>query len=304
MKNIFMFFIILFFELQLIAKTNIVFFSAPKTSSYFLMAEDIGKIVKPKSSYQINIQVIESLGSLQNIKELEQRDKSKFIFTSPSRLIKNTNAKNIKLLFPIPPATMQFVVTSDSNLTKFDDLVGRTLLTGEGTYGSKIAKKYINLFGLEKKIYALELSFNNALVALKNREIDSFLTLSPFPATNVMSISHYLGINILNLSNEQISLTKDNKIIIPKNTYKGMKQDIQTTTFPIGVYASGQMNEEMAYKITKYFWESKTHLEKLHVWWKYISYADLKMFKTPLHKGAIRYYKESRVKLSKELIGN
>lgn len=287
MKNLFLALIIVCFNIN--AKDMLIFKSAPRSSSYYQMSKDISQIIKKKSSYQTRVHVVESLGSLENIDEVKYRDNGKYIFSSADSIVKNSS---IKLLFPLPPATVQFVTRKDLNITNFYNLEGKILLIGEGTYGSKIAKKYINLFEFNDKIELLEINLNNIATALKNHEIDAFLTLGSFPATNVIATSKLVDVDILNLSDEQIMKTKDTKIIIPANTYKNIKKDTQTTTFLTGVYTTDKMSDKLAYNLTKYFWNSKNDLEKLHVWWKYIKPHDIKIFNTKLHKGALKYYKE------------
>lgn len=103
------------------------------------------------------------------------------------------------------------------------------------------------------------------------------------------------------MSDEQIKMTKRNKLIIPAGTYAGVDKDIATTTLPVGVYTTTNMSEEVAYKLTKAFWESKPNLEKQNKWWKAITTKNLSMFNTKLHKGALKYYQEIKAEVPENL---
>ncbi len=276
--------------------------AAKSSSSYYQMAVQIGENVSKNSNLSLTIE--ESQGSVQNVKEVRKRS-GNYVFTTPPVLIelakskkamfKNDNPadyEKIRALFPIPYLTMHFVVRDDSNIYSFEDLKGKSLLIGKGTYGANEAKKYIEAFGLEKEVKLIGAELSGAVSALKNDQIDGFATSGSFPAPNVIEAAASTKIRILSMNDEQILKTKRDKIIIPSETYSGVKENISTTTLPVGVYTTTQMSEQTAYELTKAFWESKENLEKQNIWWKAITFKNLEMFKTKLHKGALKYYNE------------
>ncbi|MFY9074415.1 TAXI family TRAP transporter solute-binding subunit [Malaciobacter mytili] len=281
---------------------RLTFKAAKSSSSYYQMAVQIGENVSKNSSLSLTIE--ESQGSVQNVKEVRKRS-GNYVFTTPPVLIelakskkamfKNDNPadyEKIRALFPIPYLTMHVVVRADSNINSFKDLKGKSLLIGKGTYGANEAKKYIEAFGLKGDVKLIGAELSGAVSALKNAQIDGFATSGSYPAPNVIEAAASIKIKLLSMSDEEIAKTKRDKIIIPAGTYAGLKEDITTTTLPVGVYTTTQMSEETAYELTKAFWESKENLEKQNIWWKAITVNNLKMFKTKLHKGALKYYNE------------
>ena len=284
------------------ASERITLKAAKSTSSYYQMAVQIGENVTKASNNDLSLTIEESQGSVQNVKELRKR-KGNYVFTTPPVLIKLAKAKKAmfkndnpedyaiaRSLFPIPYLTMQIVVKADSGIKTYADLKGKSLLIGKGSFGAKEAKKYMKLFDLDVKLINAELS--GAVTALKNGQIDGFATSGSFPAPNVIEASASDKIALLSMSDEQIAKTKRDKIIIPAGTYTGVNTDVATTTLPVGVYTTTNMSEETAYKLTKSFWESKKNLEKQNIWWNAITFKNLDMFKTKLHKGALKYYNE------------
>lgn len=187
---------------------------------------------------------------------------------------------------------MHVVVREDANINTFADLEGKSLLIGKGSFGAKEAAKYIDLFGLKEKTKLINAELSGAVTALKNGQIDGFATSGSYPAPNVIEAAASLKIKLLTMSDEQIALTKRNKLIIPTGTYAGVDTDIATTTLPVGVYTTTNMSEETAYTFTKAFWESKAKLEAQNIWWKAITPKNLDMFSTKLHPGALKYYNE------------
>ena len=284
--------------------TRITYKSAKSTSSYYQMAVQVGEQVNKATHGKLVLTIEESQGSVQNVKEARKR-KGNYVFTTPPVLVKlATKGKamfakdnpesyvKIRSLFPIPFLTMHMVVRADSGVKHYEDLAGKSLLIGKGSFGAKEAKKYMKLFGLKDKVKLIGAELSGAVAALKNGQIDGFATAGSYPAPNVIEAAASTKINILSMSNAQIKLTKRNKLIIPAGTYSGIDKDIVTTTLPVGVYTTTDMDEATAYALTKAYWESKENLAKQSVWWKAITTDNLSMFKTKLHKGALKYYNE------------
>ncbi len=284
--------------------TRITYKSAKSTSSYYQMAVQVGEQINKATNGALVLTIEESQGSVQNVKEARKR-KGNYVFTTPPVLVKlATKGKamfskddpadyaKIRSLFPIPFLTMHMVVRADSGVKSYEDLAGKSLLIGKGSFGAKEAKKYMKLFGLKDKVKLIGAELSGAVAALKNGQIDGFATAGSYPAPNVIEAAASTKIRVLSMSDEQIKLTKRDKLIIPAGTYSGIDQDTVTTTLPVGVYTTTEMDEATAYAFTKAFWESKDNLAKQSVWWKAITTDNLSMFKAKLHKGALKYYNE------------
>ena len=293
--------------------TRITLKAAKSTSSYYQMAVQIGENINKETNGRLSVTIEESQGSVQNVKEVKNR-KGNYVFTSPPVLIKlalakkamfkndNPDAyKKIRSLFPIPFLTMHIVVRADSGINTFADLAGKTILIGKGSFGAKEAKKYMKLFGLKGKVKLINAELSGAVAALKNGQIDGFVTAGSYPAPNVIEAAASTKIKILSMSDEQVKKTKRNRLVIPAGTYPGVDKDIVTTTLPVGVYTTTNMSEETAYEFTKAFWKSKKNLEKQSVWWKAITTKNLNMFNVKLHKGALKYYNEIKANVPAKL---
>jgi len=193
------------------------------------------------------------------------------------------------------------VVRADSGIHSYEELAGKSLLIGKGSFGAKEAKKYIKLFGLEGKTKLINAELSGAVAALKNGQIDGFATSGSYPAPNVIEAAASTRISLLSMTDEQIKRTKRDKLIIPAGTYNGVEKDVATTTLPVGVYTTTDMDEDTAYILTKAFWESKDDLAKQGTWWKAITIDNLSIFHTKLHKGALKYYNEIKAKIPEKL---
>ena len=286
------------------AETRITYKSAKTTSSYYQMAVQIAEAMKLGSNGEIIVTVEESQGSVQNVMEAAARS-GNYVFTTPPVLVnlaqagkamfegkENPKFDDIRALFPIPSLTMHFVMSNKSGVTKFADLEGKTILLGTGSFGAREGEKYLELFGLKDKVTLANVELSNAVPALKNGQIDGFVTAGSFPAPNVIEAAAGTGVTVISLDDEQIALSKRTKLVIPAGTYAGQDEDITTTSLPVVAYTSLQMDDETAYQLTKTFWSQIADMGKDAAWWNGVNEGLMANISGKIHPGAIKYYKE------------
>lgn len=298
------------FTSTVVAETRITYKSAKSTSSYYQMAVQIAEAMKAGSDGEITVTVEESQGSVQNVMESSARP-GNYVFTTPPALIglarngkamfegkSNPKFADIRALFPIPSLTMHFVTSQKSGVAEFADLEGKTVLLGKGSFGAREGEKYLKLFGLEGKVKLAEVELSNAVPALKNGQIDAFVTAGSYPAPNVIEAAAGTGVNVLSLNDEQIAMTKRTRIVIPAGTYAGQNEDIVTTSLPVVAYTTTAMSDDDAYAMTKTYWEQRDAMAGNAAWWGAVSMDMLENINSEIHPGAIRYYQETGATLS------
>ena len=289
------------------AETRVTYKSAKSTSSYYQMAVQIAENLKAGSGGNIIVTVEESQGSVQNVMEAAVRTNN-YVFTTPPVLVKlaqagkamfkgksNPKFNNIRALFPIPSLTMHFVMSADSGVSKFSDLEGKTILLGKGSFGAKEGAKYLKLFGLEGKVKLANVELNNAVPAIKNRQIDGFVTAGSYPAPNVIEAAAGVGVTLISLSDAQVKKSKRTRLIIPAGTYPGIDTDTVTTSLPVIAYTISNMNNETAYQLTKTYWNQIASMSKAFPWWNGVSGKMLTNIYGKIHAGALRYYHEAGI---------
>jgi TRAP transporter TAXI family solute receptor len=296
------------------AETRVTYKSAKSTSSYYQMAVQIAEAMKAGSDGEIIVTVEESQGSVQNVMEAKARG-GDYVFTTPPVLVSlaqggkamfegkgDPKFDEIRALFPIPSLTMHFVMSQESGVSDFAGMEGKTILLGKGSFGAKEGEKYIKLFGLEGKVNLADAELSNAVAALKNGQIDGFVTAGSFPAPNVIEAAASTGVNVLSLSDEQIAQTKRTRLVIPAGTYTGQKNDIVTTSLPVVAYTTTAMDDDTAYALTKTYWERKNAMGSSAAWWDGVDEGLMPNITGKIHPGAVRYYEEAGFTLSPEQI--
>ena len=292
------------------AETRVTYKSAKTTSSYYQMGVQIAEAMKTGSGGDIIVTVEESQGSVQNVMEARVRG-GDYVFTTPPALVGLAQAgkamfegkadpkfDEIRALFPIPSLTMHFVVRADSGIADFAGLEGKKILIGKGSFGAREGEKYLGLFGLEGKVELADVELSNAVPALKNAQIDGFVTAGSYPAPNVIEAAASVGVTVLSLSDEQIAETKRTELIIPSGTYAGQDGDIKTTSLPVVAYATTAMDDDTAYALTKTYWAEKAAMGEGASWWNGVNEGLMANVTGKIHPGAIRYYEEAGMPLT------
>jgi TRAP transporter TAXI family solute receptor len=292
------------------AETRVTYKSAKTASSYYQMGVQIAEAMKTGTDGDIIVTVEESQGSVQNVMEVKARG-GDYVFTTPPSLVSLAQGgkamfegkgdpafDEIRALFPIPSLTMHFVMSEASGVTDFAGMEGKTILLGKGSFGATEGEKYLSLFGLEGKVNIADVELSGAVAALKNGQIDGFVTAGSYPAPNVIEAAASTPVSVLSLTDEQIAASKRARLVIPAGTYAGQDADIVTTSLPVAAFTTTKMDDDTAYALTRTFWESKSGMGQDAAWWNGVDASLLANIPGQIHPGAQRYYAEAGIELT------
>lgn len=291
------------------SETRVTYKSASSASSYYQMGVQVAEAMKRGTDGEIIVTVEESQGSVQNVMEAAART-GNYVFTTPPALVRlaqegkamfegkgNPKFDEIRALFPIPSLTMHFVMRDDAGVETFADLEGKTILLGKGSFGAREGEKYLQIFGLEGKVNLADVELDNAVPAMKNKQIDGFVTAGSWPAPNVIEAAAGTGVSLISLTDEQVAETKRTRLVIPAGTYSGVDEDVVTTSLPVVVYTTTDMDDDTAYQLTKTYWAQKDAMGADAAWWNGVSADLLANIEGEIHPGALRYYEEAGMKV-------
>lgn len=294
-----------------IAKTRLVLKSARQASTYYAFAVGQANAIMAGAP-DVEVTVEDSPGSMVNVKE--SRTRKNFIFTSPPTLIASAlgakgkfeegGYENIRSLWPIPGIVMHWVVREDSGVKTLRDLVGKRFIPGgAGSAGERFTIQVLEAMGIKDKIELPAVDLSEGVQAVKNRRAVGFSTASSAPAGLVSEIAATTPIRLLELEDVDYEKVSKNfaRYVIPAGTYTGVDYDVKTMSLLVGTYTTTDMPDEVAYSITKAFWENRKVWEKSHPAMKLVKMEGLNQLVAKVHPGALRYYGEIGFKVSDAL---
>ena len=188
-------------------------------------------------------------------------------------------------------------VDNIEDLAKLSGLKVECMNPGDGF--EDMAKKFTETFGFTDPSFEYSGSRVQLDSRLKNGEIDV-----TFDGTGLGSswMADVIGdgsdFMLLNLTDEQTALlcgkySEMTTLTIPAGTYGGVDEDVHTVGFWTTLLCNADLDEEVAYNLTKSVYENKEALVKAHAFFADLdpqNIVDATIY--PLHPGAERYYKE------------
>ena len=220
---------------------------------------------------------------------------------------KGKKYNDIRALFPMYDTPFHFVSLAKSGIKSVADLKGKTVGVGPraGTCGT--------YFPLMFKALKIDLTIQYGQASdMASRLADGLIASFPFcagvPIAAYSEIENSRDATFYTFTDAEIATLKKaipelSDSIIPKGTYKAMKEDHKT----VGVYnffiVHKELDNEMAYQITRAVLENHAEMVKGHA-----AAVDTVMANwtkntfMPFHPGAVKYYAEKGVKIPDALI--
>jgi len=292
------------------AQERLTLKSAKSTSSYYVMMVQLAEMTREASDGDISPTVEESQGSVQNVKESFVRP-GNFLFTTPPSLLaaarageapfEGTTNDDARTLFVMPFVTIHFVVGADSGIDSVSDLAGKSFIAGgTGTFCQKRTNKILDLLDLTDEVDIVEVELSAAGDAIRDGKVDGFATCSAHPTPQLVELATTADVKVLSFSDDERAQILDldplsGPLTIAAGTYDGQDEAIQTVGVPVGAYGTVRMSDDVAYFVTKTFWEWKDDLAEENPWWNGVTRDMIVQMGAPLHPGAMRYYEEAGI---------
>lgn len=197
------------------------------------------------------------------------------------------------------------VALADAGIKTPGDAKGRSLTTQQkGNTGEQMTRAVLEVYGLayDKLSKVSHGSYNDSVAQLKDGQAQLFTLITTVPASSVMDLASARDIRVLEVPDDKLkALQKINggydKRIIKAGSYPKQDKDVQTIGTWTHLIARCDLPEDTVYKITKALAENTDNLGAVV---KAVAGLTPKDMATdvgvPYHKGALKYYKEAKVK--------
>lgn len=200
----------------------------------------------------------------------------------------------------------QIVVNPESGIETLEDLAGKTISVGSPGSGTEvIALRVLEAAGInpDEDITREQLGVSESAAALKDGKIDAFFWSGGLPTAAITDLGATPNVSMELLPNAEVHDALVEAYgqyysvgTIPADTYPGQAEAVDVITVPNVLVVHADMDEELAYNITKAMFENQEALaaghpegRKLSLETAYCSQA------LPYHPGAVRYLEEQGV---------
>ena len=217
----------------------------------------------------------------------------------------------VRTLAVLYPNRMHVVTIEGTGISKIADLKGKRVSTGSGGSATEVfAFRVIEAAGLDKDrdMKRERLGVAESANALKDRKIDAFFWVGGLPTAAVSDLASSPGVKIklLDIAHLVDAMTKKYgniyiKDVIQKDVYKGMEADNQAATVTNLLVVHENMDEKTAYNIVKAVFDHREELIRVHKEAENIKLENQKTeaSSVPWHPGAIKFFAEKGIKISK-----
>ncbi len=284
------------------------------TGVYYPTGGAISRIINKKHKhYGIKATVESTGGSVYNINAIlsgdlqfgvAQSDRQYQAFHGEKEWSKKGAQKDLRSVFSIHPESITLIASVSSNIFKMKDLTGKRVNLGNpgsGQLGN--SKDAISAFGLGEK--DLKTEYVKAVEApglIQDERLDAFFYTVGHPNGNIKeATSGRIKVRIVPIKGPEIEeLIKKYpyyaKSVIPQKLYPTAINDSDISSFGVKAtfVTSVNVDEKIVYAITKEIFDNFHEFKKLHPAYQVLTKESmLQGLSAPLHKGAIKYYKEA-----------
>ncbi len=206
----------------------------------------------------------------------------------------------VRLLGNVYPEVIQLVATEESGIESIEDLEGMRVDMGPAGSGTEVAARQIlDSYGIEQ-IEEDQSDFGDASNKLSDGQLDAAFAILAAPASSIQEVATSTDIRLVDISGEpaeQLMAEDDSydTMEIEGGTYEGVDDSAETLTNWAAMYATSDMDEEMAYNLTSQMYEGAGDIEHDVGSQIQLDTALDSPGAVELHPGAERYYEEEGV---------
>ncbi len=270
----------------------------------------------------IRVSAAMSEGSMENIEAIRIADADLIlvenIFCSMAvngtGLFKGNPVPELRSITALWPDILHLLVRADKIKTGgVQDLEGLTMATGLPDSGNRYITEMLlrSLKAGRLKVRLRPMSNFAAAEALRKGLVDGIDFIGGVPIPLVASLFHEgkPRLGFLEISDAQMEAVRDEgwknlfRATIPAGSYFGQEKSVNTLGHTNILAVTASLNPDVVYALTKTLYENLDYLVRVHPACKSISLERaVEGLSVPLHKGALRYYMERKIKIPEHLI--
>jgi uncharacterized protein len=297
------------------AQQKLLIGSTSSSSSHYGYFVAVSQIVNQKVP-NVNTSVVETGATMDNLRRMDRKQVDFGLVTTNVMHNAATGTGdfagkplNARLLWVYSIAPQNVVVRADAGIKTLTDLNGKRINPGiKGSATERTAESVFKVLGITPDY--MRGSTGEAVSAIKDNRVIGYVKSGAGLALDASSreIATFTPVNIIGLTPAQrqtLDKAMPELSIVDVPAVAGLNIPAFTTWgFGVGAAAGPDMNEETAYQIVKAVMEDKEIQANAFAEVKGVDLIDmtLKYATTPLHPGAVKYFRERGAQIPARLI--
>jgi TRAP transporter TAXI family solute receptor len=276
-------------------------------SPFYVLSVGMGELIRNHTKMNTTVEPVG--GSDANIFAI-QANKVDLAMVSAYSAVKGFNGEDafkdrvdISLVAQGQKTLRQIVVTKKSGIKKPEDLVGKTIIAKRPALPELelVANALLEVYDIPKDKVKMVTTAETkeAIEALNLGSVDAAVIPAGLGSADLMQMLQEGKVEFLNIDKDkQDAMLKKLPssffaATIPANTYKHQDSDVNVFAFSTYLIASGKLQEQAVYEITKAIMGNTDEFKEVHKEAKEWTIENtLNLPKVPFHPGAIKYFKE------------
>ena len=301
------------FPADLFAAKRMTFSGGPAGGTFQVVANAIQVYGPVKAIKEFKVKAQSSGGSVENLRKVNSgRSQFGVVYSGHVYLGLNGKMKNdprkysdVLAVAYLYGAPAQLVVRAGSGIKTTKDLVGKKVGVGNAGSGAFAnCELFFTHLGIWDKVERNAMGYNDAASAFGNNQLDAFWLFTAFPSGAVIMAAQTNDIALLDLNKdaEESGFYKAfpyfDKLEIPAGTYKGVESATKSFQDSTLWVANSKVPADVVYKMLSVMFtdEGLAHMVGQKKTFKEMSVKNgVKGIVTPMHPGAIKFWKEKGV---------
>ncbi len=213
----------------------------------------------------------------------------------------------VRVAWPMYTSYAHWMVPADSPIRSVADLTGRVVQIGpRGSTAEFLGMKLLDLFGVKPR-RIVNLSFADGATALRDGIVDINFGVIGIPVPAWLELSITRPTRFFGFTRDQIDTLSEKfpfvaRAAIRAGVYRGQDHVIPTVRMWNAAIVHRDTPEDFVYELTKTIFANRDFLEIVHSTAGETIPVNVAYIKMPLHRAAVRFFREQGVRLLDEHI--